>query len=121
MAWASPRALYVSGERRPAVVSPTYVARVKLEGLDDDREFVALVRRLRALAVDPRGRGRAVQGRARRSIGYARIEELRDLIALLRASGKRTFAYAPSPSMREYYLAAATDVIVVHRAGEPRR
>ena len=28
------------------------------------------------------------------------------------------FAYAPSPSMREYYLASAADGIVLHPAGE---
>ena len=108
--------LYVSGERRAAVVSPTYVARVKLEGVDDDREFVVLVRRLRALAAD-RGVAGVLFKIENTQLGYARIEELRDLIALLRASGKRTFAYAPSPSMREYYLAAATDAVVVHHAG----
>ena len=45
--------IHVEGQRRPAAVSPGYVARVKLEGVDDDREFVAFVRRVRALAVDP--------------------------------------------------------------------
>ena len=39
-------------------------------------------------------------------------------MAFLRARGKRVFAYAPSPSMREYYLASAADAIVLHPAGE---
>src|SRR5262249_14355211 len=50
--------------------------------------------------------------------GTARIEELRGEIANLRAHGKRIFAYAPSPSTREYYLAAAADAVVLHPAGE---
>lgn len=108
--------LHVSGERRAALVSPAYVARVKLEGLDDDREFVTLVRRLRALATDT-GVAGVLFKIENAQLGYARMEELRELIAVLRAAGKRTFAYAPSPTMREYYLAAATDAVVVHRAG----
>ena len=39
-------------------------------------------------------------------------------MALLRASGKRTFAYLTFPATREYYLASACDTIVMHPAGE---
>jgi protease-4 len=109
--------LHVEGERRPALAAPAYVARVTLDGVHDDRGFVALVRRLRALAVDP-----AVAGVLFKiedlDLGFARVEELRDLIALLRARGKLTFAYATFPATREYYLAAACDVVLLHPAGE---
>ena len=103
--------LHVDGERRPALVAPAYVARVRLEGIDDDRHFFQVVRRLRALAVDPAVAGVLfkIEGV---NLGYARIEELRDLVALLRAHGKRTFGYLTFPSTREYYLAAACDVIL---------
>ncbi len=37
---------------------------------------------------------------------------------LLRAHGKRTFGYLTFPSTREYYLAAACDVVLIHPAGE---
>ena len=109
--------IHLDGERRPALVAPAYVARVRLEGIDDDRHFFQLVRRLRALAVDPAVAGVLfkIEGV---NLGYARIEELRDLVALLRAHGKRTFGYLTFPSTREYYLAAACDVILVHPAGE---
>ena len=94
------------------------MARVKLEGVDDDREFVALVRRLRALAAD-RGVAGVLFKIENVELGYARIEELRDLIGVAaRAAASATFAYAPSPSMREYYLAAAADAVVLHPAGE---
>ncbi len=109
--------LHLEGERRPALIAPSYIARVSLDGVHDDRVFLRLVRRLRGLAVDP-----AVAGVLFKienvELGFARIEELRDLIALLRAHGKRTFAYATFPSTREYYLAAACDLVVLHPAGE---
>ena len=44
--------LHVTGERGPELVGPAYVVRVSLEGLDDDRAFVALVRSVRSLAAD---------------------------------------------------------------------
>ena len=52
-------------------------------------------------------------------LGTARIEEVRGLMALLRAHGKRVFAYAPSPSTREYYLAVRVPTrSSLHPAGE---
>jgi protease IV len=109
--------MHLGGEQRPTVVAPAYVARVRLEQIDDDRHFFELVRRLRALAVDPAVAGVLfkIEGV---NLGYARIEELRDLVALLRAHGKRTFGYLTFPSTREYYLAAACDVVLIHPAGE---
>ena len=109
--------IHLGGEQRPPLVAPAYVARVRLEQIDDDRHFFELVRRLRALAVDPAVVGVLfkVEGV---NLGYARVEELRDLVALLRAHGKRTFGYLTFPSTREYYLAAACDVVLIHPAGE---
>ena len=74
------------------------------------------MRRLRALAADP-GAIAVLFKLEGVDVGYARIEEVRDLIAVLRARGKRTFAYVTFPSTREYYLAAACDTIVIHPAG----
>ncbi len=109
--------VHVSGERRMPVVSPGYVARVATEGIEDEHAFVELVRRLRALAADP-GAMAVVFKIEDVPVGYARVEELRDLIALLRARGKRTFAYTTLPSTRAYYLAAAADTVYLHPAGE---
>jgi protease-4 len=109
--------VHLDGERHPALAAPAYVARVRLQKIDDDRAFFQLVRRLRALAVDPAAVGVLFKIEDL-NLGYARIEELRDLVALLRAHGKRTFAYLAFPSTRDYYLAAACDTIVVHPAGE---
>ena len=97
--------LHVTGERGPELVGPVYVVRVALEGIDDDRAFVALVRQVRSLAEDEPVA--AVLFKIENvELGTARIEELRGLMAFLRDHGKRVVAYAPSASMREYYLAA---------------
>jgi protease-4 len=107
----------VSGERSPPFAEPVYVARVSVEGIRDDRAFVALVRRLRGLAVDP-GALAVLFKIDDVDLGLGRIEELRELMAFLRAHGKKTFAYAPSPSTRAYYLATAADAVLLHPAGE---
>ncbi len=108
---------HITGERGPELIGPAYVVRVPLEGIDDDRAFVALVRQLRSLAAD-RPVAAVLFKIENTQLGTARIEELRDMMAFLRARGKRVFAYAPSPSTREYYLASAADAIVLHPAGE---
>ncbi len=109
--------LHIEGQRRPALGAAAYVARLHIEKIGSDRAFFQLVRRLRALAVDPAAVG-VLFKIDDLDLGYGRIEELRDLVALLRARGKRTFAYLTFPATREYYLAAACDTIVMHPAGE---
>jgi protease-4 len=109
--------LHVDAERRPSLGASPYVARVRLEKIDGDRDFFRVVHELRELAVDRAAVGvlLKIEGLP---LGYGRIEELRDLVALLRAHGKRTFAYLTFPATRDYYLAAACDVVIVHPAGE---
>jgi protease-4 len=109
--------VHVAGERRMPLAAPGYVARVSVEGTEDEHAFVALVRRLRTLAVDPGALG-VVFKVEDVPLGMGRVEELRELMALLRARGKRVFAYTTSPVTRAYYLAAAADVIYLHPAGE---
>jgi protease-4 len=109
--------LRVSGERRAPVLAPAVVARVSFDGVHNDRDYLALVQRLRALAAD-RDVAAVLLKIENLELGLGRIEEVRDLVAGLRARGKRVFAYAPFPSTRDYYLASACDTIVLHPAGE---
>jgi protease-4 len=109
--------LHVTAERGPELIAAASVVRVRLEGIEDDRAFVALVRQLRAVAAD-RSVAAVLFKIENVQVGTARIEELRDLIGYLRARGKHVIAYATGPSTREYYLAAAAEAIVVHPAGE---
>ena len=109
--------LHITTERGPELIGPAYVVRVSLEGIDDDRAFVNLVRGVRSLAAD-KPVAAVVFKIENVGMGTAHIEEVRGLMQYLRDHGKRVFAYAPSPSTREYYLASAADAIVVHPAGE---
>ena len=72
--------LRVEAQRRAAVVSPAYVARVKLEGSTTIASSSRWCAACAALAADRGGRGRVVQDRGHAD-RLARIEELRDLMA----------------------------------------
>jgi protease IV len=102
--------------RRAPLVTAQFVARVSVEHLDGDAAFVELVRRLRGLAAD-RDVVAVLLHIEDVELGLGRIEELRDLVAALRARGKRVYAYGAFPSTRAYYLATACDGIVLHPAG----
>ena len=75
-----PRGRAPPGAGRPGLRG----ARARSRRCDDDRDFFQLVRRLRALAVDPAAVGVLLRIEIV-NLGYGRIEELRDLVALLRA------------------------------------
>jgi protease-4 len=109
--------LRVSGERRAPVVAPGYVARVDLEHVGSDAAFLELVRRLRALGADPSVVAVLLHVDSL-PLGLGRIEELRDLVAGLRARGKRVYAHGSFPETRDYYLATAADAVVLHPAGQ---
>jgi protease-4 len=101
--------------RREPLVSSRHVERVKIAGLENDGRFLEVVVRLRRLAADP-AVGALLLEIEDLQLGPGRIEELRGLIAATRQR-KPVFAQVVQPSMREYYLAAACDRIVVHPAG----
>jgi protease-4 len=108
--------LRITGERRASIVAPAFVARLDLEHVKSDAAFIEVVRRMRALAADASVAAVLlhVDGLP---VGLGRVEELRDLVAALRARGKRVYAYGSFPETRDYYLATACDAIVLHPAG----
>jgi protease-4 len=101
--------------RRAPLLAPRHVERVILTGLENDGHFVETVVRLRRLADDPFV-GAVLLEIDGLDLGLARIEELRGLVAGMRQR-KPVFAQVTAPSMRDYYLAAACDRIVIHPAG----
>jgi protease-4 len=115
-AWGESLLLRVNGDRFAPLIDGAHVERVSVAKIRSDRQFLALVARMRALAIDD-----AVVGVVLKiedlDLGMARIEEVRDLLGDLRARGKRVFAYSVFPSTREMYLASACDRILVHPAG----
>src|SRR6185369_6297504 len=114
-AWGGSFLVRASGDRYPAAIELGHVERVAISDIASDRDFVSLSVRLRALADDAAVAGVLLKI-GEPGVGLARIEELRDLVALLRQRGKRTFAYTVFPSTRDYYLASACDTIIVHPA-----
>lgn len=105
-----------SRDRYPGFSGRRHVERIELADLGSDRKFVDLVLRLRRLQDDGGASGVLLRIEDL-DLGLGRIEELRDLVAGLRRSGKTVTAYLGSPGTPEYYLAAACDRIVIPPTG----
>jgi protease IV len=50
-------------------------------------------------------------------VGFAKLDELREQVRLLRQAGKRVYAYATVLTQKDLYLASACDSIYVHPMG----
>ena len=50
-------------------------------------------------------------------VGLGKLQELRDAIADFKASGKTTVSYVQDAGLGEYYLASASDKVILHPAG----
>jgi protease-4 len=66
----------------------------------------------RRAAADPRIRGILLEPHGL-DIGWGKMEEIHDEIVQFKKSGKPIITYLHGPTAREYYLASATDKIVV--------
>jgi protease-4 len=97
--------------RHPPLWANSYVARVKLVDLEADRNFLALVIRLRRLGDDPAVVG-VLLDIEETGLGLGRIEELRALVADLRRR-KPVLAHLTQPDTRAYYLASACDRVFI--------
>jgi protease IV len=105
-----------STERNNVAIGPAKVVRIRLDGIDSDRDFLNLALRLRGLVGDTTVAAVLLRVDGV-EVGLGRIEELRDLIAELRRHGKPVVAYMTHSTTRELYLASACDKIVMHPAG----
>jgi len=114
--WGGALVIHHMVDRNLPSLSATKVVRLDLDHLESERTFLSSVLRLRALARDP-GIAGVVLRIEDLGLGVGRIEELRELVAELRARGKKVIAYVAYPSTRDYYLASACDRVVVHPAG----
>ena len=101
--------------RRPALFSFPYVARVKLSGLENDRSFLQTIFGLRRLGDDP-AVGAILLNIEGLDVGYGRLEELRATVAAI-AREKPVYAWLSQPDTRQYYLATACQRIAFHPAG----
>jgi protease-4 len=92
----------------------SYVARVRVSDLAADRNFLALVVRLRQLGDDPAVAG-VLLDIEEPELGLGRIEELRALVADLRQR-KPVLARLTQPDTRATYLASACDRVFIDPA-----
>jgi protease-4 len=67
---------------------------------------------IHAAASDPRIKAIALKPR-HLSVGWAKLQELREDLAAFKRSGKPVYAYLQTPGMHEYYLASIADRIYV--------
>jgi protease-4 len=100
--------------RHPPLWASSYVARVKVNNLETDRGFLALVVALRRLGDDPAVVA-VLLDIENPGLGLGRIDELRALVADLRRS-KPVLAHLTQPDTRAYYLASACDRVFLDPA-----
>jgi protease-4 len=107
----------ISNERLPSLVEPPRFDRLELGGELDERDHLRHVVRLEEL-----GRAGEVKGLLlvvpRLRAGWGRAEELREAVLRLRARGKRVIAYLEHAGMREIYLAAAADHVLLNPSAQ---
>ena len=78
--------------------------------------FFELVQALDSIRSDSRVDALVIKLRGFRA-GWAQVQELRDVLADLRAAGKKVLVHVIAPDTREYYLATESDRLLVHPGG----
>jgi protease IV len=109
-------AIHTFANRKPALVSFPYVAKMRLVGLEGDRSFIETLVALRRLGDDPSVGGLLLQIE-RLDLGYGRIEELRAVVAEINRR-KPVFVWLSTPATGEYYLGSAGTLVAMHPAGD---
>lgn len=105
----------IHSQRRETAMPSAYVAEVRAHDLSSERRFVAFAILLRRLAYDPNVE--AVLLRIDNpGIGLGRVEEIRSLVKALRTR-KKVIAWIEQAGMVDYYLASASDEILMDPAG----
>lgn len=106
------------GWREPAgLPSQDYAVRVRIEDTPGARGHVALLRTLWKLSEEPDLRAVVFEPRTTPGQTLARVQELRDAIALLRARGKKVLCHLEDASGSALYLCAAANKILMNPAG----
>ncbi len=108
----------VHGRPRPGVPAHRYVAKIGVDALGT-RSLPATVLALDAALHDPRIVGVVLEPRDT-SGGLVGAQEVRLMIAALRAAGKPVYCHLESPSGSEYYLCAGANRVSLDPAGAIR-
>ena len=107
--------IHSTDEAFPSLIEPARFERIEIAGDQDEREHVRTIVRLAELQRAGEVRG-VVLEIGDHDLGWGRSEELREGVAGLRQSGKTVIAYLKHAGMRQYYLAAAADQVLLHPA-----
>lgn len=108
----------IRGFRERAGVPPSQSAvKIRLEDTPDNREHVALLRKLWTLAESNDVAAVVFELRDAPADSMAHIQELRDAVALLRANGKRVLCHLEDATGAALYFCAAADRILINPAG----
>jgi protease IV len=110
--------LRLSAERHAALwPGPAQVRRITLDGSGgSDRDFAETLLELRQAERDPAVAG-VLLVYDDLAVGWGRAEEVRAAIGRIRAAGKRVFAWAPTLTMRSYYMLAPAERIWLGPSG----
>jgi protease-4 len=106
-----------SGERLPSLAAGgARMERIDLEGAMTQPQLTGVVLALRRMERDDDVKALFVRIDGLK-LGWAGIEDLRDAFRRLRKRGKTIVVYLVAATMRDYYLAAAADEILLDAAG----
>ncbi len=103
---------HASFEEEPSIVMTPYVAKLELGAVSGAR-FSNVLADIEALTRKPEVQGIWIE-LSGFSAGFGRIEELRQALARVRASGRKVFVYFEEIGVGGYYLASVADRIVAH-------
>jgi protease-4 len=102
-----------SDERFPSFVEPSRFERLDLDGEIDERHHVQNLVRLDDISRRGEMKG-VLMVIGDNSLAWGRSEEMREAILRLRRRGKLVIAYLKEANMRQFYLAAAADRVLLH-------
>jgi protease IV len=106
---------HATDEAFPSLIEPARFERLEVAGEQEERAHLRTIVRLREMEQAGEVRG-VVLDLGDHDLGWARTEELREMVSALRARGKLVIAYLKSAGMRQYYLASAADRVLLHPA-----
>ena len=105
--------VHSTDEAFPSLIEPARFERFVIAGEQDEREHVRTIVRLAELEEADEVKG-VVLELGENDLGWGRTEELRERVAALRQRGKMVITFLKHTGMRQYYLAAASNRILMH-------
>lgn len=103
--------------REPGLPLPGYAVKIRIEKTPDNREHVALLRRLWELSLDSEIKAIVFLLKTSPASSLAHSDEFDDAVRLLQARGKKVVCHLEDAGGRSLHACASADRIVVNPAG----